>query len=366
MLTKGILVERKKSLAIRQFIGEGIENSSKDIVNLTVNKFGISRQAVNRHIHKLIENGMIIAEGSTRQRKYRLKPFIDERFHFTVTSDLQEDVVWRDYIRPYLNKIPQNVLNICHYGITEMVNNVIDHSGGTRMSIHLYQTKINIGFSILDNGVGIFKKIQTELGLDDPSHAILELAKGKLTTDPKHHTGEGIFFSSRMFNRFSISSRNLFFAHSEIGHDWLLGFEEENGGEKEGTFIVMEISTNSTRTAKEVFDKYSGGDDDYGFTRTIVPVVLAKYGDENLISRSQAKRLLARLDKFREVIMDFDKVEAIGRAFADEIFRVFQKKNPHIHLMYINANDEVIRSISRAIHTEEESSTSPTDPSLVT
>ncbi len=303
---------------------------------------------------------MIIAEGSTRQRKYRLKPFIDERFNFTVNNELQEDVVWRDYVRPYLNNITQNVLDICNYGVTEMVNNVIDHSGGTIMSIHLYQTKINIGFSISDNGVGIFKKIQTELGLDDPSHAILELAKGKLTTDPKHHTGEGIFFSSRMFNRFSISSRNLFLAHNEIGHDWLLGFEEENGAEKEGTFIVMEISINSTRTAKEVFDKYSEGDDDYGFTRTIVPVVLAKYGDENLISRSQAKRVLVRLERFREVIMDFDKVETIGHAFADEIFRVFQKKNPHIHLMYINASEEVKRIISRAINTGEESSISLT------
>jgi anti-sigma regulatory factor (Ser/Thr protein kinase) len=348
-------VERKKSLSIRQFITEEIENSSKDIVNLTGKRFGISRQAVNRHIHKLIEDGVIIAEGSTRQRKYRLKPFIDERFHFTVTDDLEEDVVWRDYIRPYLKNISQNVLDICHYGITEMVNNVIDHSGGTIMSIHLYQTKINIGFSILDNGVGIFKKIQTEFGLADPSHAILELAKGKLTTDPEHHTGEGIFFSSRMFNRFSISSRNLFFDHNEIGHDWLLGFEAENGSETEGTFIVMWISTNSTRTTKKIFDEYSDKDDDYGFTRTIVPVVLAKYGDENLVSRSQAKRLLARLEKFREVIMDFDKVETIGRAFADEIFRVFQKRNPHVHLMYINANDEVKRSISGAIHTSEES-----------
>lgn len=343
-------MEREKSRAIRQFIMERVEKSSKDIVRLTGKKFAISRQAVNRHIHRLIDNGVIVAEGSTRQRKYKLKPIIEERFYFPVSIDLQEDVVWRNYIRPLLDKFSSNVLDICHYGVTEMVNNVVDHSAGTLMTITVIQTPINIILSILDNGVGIFKKIQTELGLEDQSHAILELAKGKLTTDPEHHTGEGIFFSSRMFNRFSISSGKLYFAHKEIGHDWLLGFEEENGGERGGTFIKMEISANSARTTKEVFDKYS--DDDYGFTRTIVPVVLAKYGNEKLISRSQAKRLLARLEKFREVILDFEKVETIGHAFADEIFRVFQIKNPHIHLIHINANEEVQKIISRAIQNE--------------
>ena len=54
--------------------------------------------------------------------------------------------------------------------------------------------------------MGIFKKIQKALDLLDERHAILELAKGKLTTDPKHHTGEGIFFTSRMFDEFTILS----------------------------------------------------------------------------------------------------------------------------------------------------------------
>jgi hypothetical protein len=342
-------VERRKSRAIRQFITEQIAKSPQDIVRLTSKKFAISRQAVNRHISTLIKNGMIIAEGSTRQRKYRLKPIVDETLYFTISDDLQEDTIWRRNIRTLLDKVPLNILDICQYGFTELVNNVIDHSAGTIMTIAIAKTPINVRLSILDNGVGIFKKIQTELGLEDQSHAILELAKGKLTTDPEHHTGEGIFFSSRMFNRFSIFSGKLYFAHNEIGHDWLLGFEEDDAGQREGTYVTMEIDVNSTRTTKEVFDKYSAGNDEYGFSKTIVPVVLAKYGNENLISRSQAKRLMARLEKFREVILDFEKVETIGPAFADEIFRVFKIRNPHIHLIHINANEEVQRNISKAL-----------------
>jgi hypothetical protein len=52
-------------------------------------------------------------------------------------------------------------------------------------------------------------------------------------------------------------------------------------------------------------------------------VRLAKYGNDQLISRSQAKRLLARIELFKIVLFDFSGVETIGQAFADEIFRVF-------------------------------------------
>ena len=349
-------MEWEKSKGIRQFILEQIGKSSQDIVRLTGEKFGISRQAVNRHIHKLINDGWIIAEGSTRQRQYKLKPIVKKELDFRVSKKLQEDVIWREEIRPLLENIPKNVLDICNHGFTEMLNNVIDHSNGSWAIIRIELTKVNIMISIYDDGVGIFEKIKTELGLDDLRHAILELAKGKLTTDPQRHTGEGIFFSSRMFDKFYIISGGLCFIHNAIGnawlHDWLIEVDE---GGKAGTSIGMYININSNRNIKEVFDKYTSTDDDLGFTRTIVPVSLAKYGDENLISRSQAKRLLARFEKFREVVLDFKGVDAIGQAFADEIFRVFTLKNPHINIMFINAHADIEKSIARALQNGKDS-----------
>jgi anti-sigma regulatory factor (Ser/Thr protein kinase) len=344
-------MERAQSKAIRQFIIENINKGSQDIGGLVEKKFGISRQAVNRHLHFLIEKDLIISQGNNRNRKYKLKPVVDKKFFSPVKKDLQEDVIWRNHIKPLVEDIPSNIYDICHYGVTEMVNNVIDHSAGNEMIIHVKKTAADISLAIFDNGVGIFKKIQTAFSLEDPSHTILELAKGKLTTDPARHTGEGIFFTSRMFDRFSIYSGKLYFNHSEIvgNRDWLLGFEQDDNGRDDGTLVKMEISLSSNRSAKEVFDKYSSENDDFGFTRTIVPVVLAKYGNENLISRSQAKRLLARLEKFREVIFDFEMVDTIGQAFADEIFRVFQSQNPHINLTAINTNEEVRKNISKAL-----------------
>ena len=84
------------------------------------------------------------------------------------------------------------------------------------------------------------------------------------------------------------------------------------------------------------------------FNKTVVPVKLAQYGDESLVSRSQAKRLLARVDRFQTVIMDFKDVETIGQSFADEIFRVFQRQHPEITLFAVNTSEEVAGMITRA------------------
>jgi hypothetical protein len=109
----------------------------------------------------------------------------------------------------------------------------------------------------------------------------------------------------------------------------------------------MKLSNHTSRTTARVFDQYTTGDE-YGFTKTVVPVNLARYGNENLISRSQAKRVLARIELFKTVLFDFNDVPSIGQAFADEIFRVFAIGHPDIELVPIHANAEVKRMIERA------------------
>lgn len=334
---------QKKTDEIRQFILENVEDHPSDITSIISAKFGISRQASHRHIHKLVKDGLLLAEGATRDRKYEAKPLVDFTIHLPLAG-LEEDKVWREYIRPHLEGLPLNVLQICQYGFTEMVNNAIDHSEGTELGISLKRTYQTIVFSIFDNGVGIFRKLQKEFNLDDQLHAILELSKGKLTTDPAHHTGEGIFFTSRVFDTFSIMSGNLFFAHLESDNDWLL---ENQADLHKGTVVTMLINTKSNRTTKQVFDRFSV-DGDYGFSRTQIPVFLARYGDDNLISRSQAKRLLARFEKFKEILLDFENVDSIGQAFADEIFRVFRSQHPNIRIGFVNANKQVKDMITRA------------------
>ena len=225
-----------------------------------------------------------------------------------------------------------------------MLNNAIDHSSGKSIAISVEKTAKYTEILICDDGEGIFKKIQRALSLHEERHAVLELAKGKLTTDPTRHSGEGIFFSSRMFDKFAILSGNVYFTHDYGAlEDWIADKPEV----AQGTGVFMKLDNNTARTTKEVFDRYSSGEN-YGFTKTVVPVHLAQYRDEKLVSRSQAKRVLARIDRFKVAIFDFTGVEAIGQSFADEVFRVFKKQHLEIELVSINANEEVTKMINRA------------------
>jgi len=335
---------RRRGEEIRTYIIDNVGKYPSSIVKEASKKFDITSQAVNKHIKRLVQQDSIQSTGTTRNRRYSLTA--ESKFHkkYSISPDLKEDSVWREDLQPILESLPDNVLDIWHYGMTEMINNVIDHSSGKSMDIHLTKTAREVNAMIIDDGEGIFAKIRRVLKLENQSHAVLELSKGKLTTDPQRHSGEGIFFTSRALDRFAIMSGEVNFSHKyEDIEDWVLEREDN----RKGTVVFMDLSNNTARTIKIVFDQYSS-DDDYGFNKTIIPVKLARYGNENLVSRSQAKRLLARVDKFKIVVFDFDNIEMIGQAFADEVFRVFNNIHPNTELMAINTTSEVEKMISRA------------------
>jgi anti-sigma regulatory factor (Ser/Thr protein kinase) len=335
---------RARGEDIRRFILEQVERHPDDISRITAAQFGITRQAVNKHLQRLAREGALTEAGNTRGRTYSITPLTKWTGDFQITPELAEDLVWTNDVKRVIGQLPDNVLNIWHHGFTEMFNNAIDHSEGTRITVVIDRTAIDTHMIIIDNGIGIFKKIQTALNLLDERHAILELSKGKLTTDPRRHSGEGIFFTSRMFDNFSIHSGGVWFSHEYgLPEDWI-GEKEKLDGV--GTAVFMKLHNHTSRTTKKVFDEYASGED-FGFTKTVVPVKLAQYGNDQLISRSQAKRLLARVELFRTVLFDFTDVPSIGQAFADEIFRVFANEHPTMDLHPINASSEVNRMIDR-------------------
>ena len=342
----GVRVQGEK---VRDFILNNVEVHSKDIVRLTAEEFGISRQAVNQHLTRLLHQKSLVAKGTTRNRTYALHPLVSWQAQYPLNQPLEEDIVWRVDIVPKLGDLPDNVLDVWQYGVTEMINNVLDHSGGTTLSLVVKKTATTVEMMISDDGEGIFKRIQRLLGLHDERHAVLELAKGKLTTDPANHTGEGIFFSSRMYDHFGIVSGEVYFSHQHhTPEDWIF----ERDIPQSGTQVFMKMSNNSSRTVKQVFDTYTSSED-YGFNKTVVPVKLARYGNERLVSRSQAKRLLTGIEQFKIVILDFDGIDGIGQAFADEVFRVFRNKHPQLQLYFIAAPPDVEQMIIRALGTEE-------------
>ncbi|MCE5233236.1 MAG: DUF4325 domain-containing protein [Xanthomonadaceae bacterium] len=315
----------------------------RDLVRVVGNRLELTRPPVLARIRALVAAGYLEKTGTTRPV---YGPGRNRRAHFRhALQGLDEDRVWRTEAAPLLADLPANVRDICHHGLTEMLNNAVDHSEGTRVQVLVDRNDQRVAMAVIDDGVGIFRKIARALDLPDERLALLELHKGKFTTDPRHHSGEGVFFTSRMFDVFAIHSHELVFDHRETAlDDWLFDVDRD----APGTAVMMEIALDSKRTAKEVFDRYSGGPDDYTFAKTVVPVRLAKVGDENLVSRSQAKRLMQRVDRFRVVVLDFAEVGSIGQAFADEVFRVFANEHPGVELVPVHANPEVQQMIRRA------------------
>lgn len=317
----------------------------RDLTHFVASQLGVSRQTTATRARALVEGGLLARSGTTRPI-YVLGPTRFGEFNYAL-SGLVEDRVWRHDIAPLLNNLPGNVVEIAQYGLTEMVNNAIEHSEGKNLTVNVRLKDGQASLWVADDGIGIFRKIAEALHLPDDRLALLELSKGKFTTDPSRHTGEGVFFTSRAFEHFEIVSGDLVFDHL-AGWDKDFLTETIPGQTWLGTRIVMSIATDSTRTLKQVFDEFSSGPDDYSFAKTIVPVRLAQIGHENLVSRSQAKRLMQRVDRFRHVMLDFTGVTTIGQAFADEIFRVFAREHPDIEVVPIHALPEVQQMIRRA------------------
>ncbi len=315
----------------------------KDLTKFYATHEGISRTAAARYVLQLEHEGWIARSGPATH------PVFSPGYRRRVSQvydlvDLEEDVIWEQDFRPFLT-LKANVTRVAAHGFTEMVNNAIDHSAGTSVFVAASQTQTHLTLVVADNGIGIFEKISAALNLADKRQALFELSKGKFTTDPSRHSGEGVFFTSRMFDYFEIEANGLQYSHDDK-HDFLL---EEPSPFVTGTAVFMRIALTSDRTPHDVFQQFMNAPEDFDFSKTIVPMKLARLGDEQLISRSQAKRLIARFDRFKKVILDFKDVNEIGQAFADELFRVYANAHPQVEMVPINMTEQVERMWLRAV-----------------
>lgn len=328
-----------------------VREHPKDFTQRLAASFGVSRAAAATAVRALESDGFVKRAGTSTRPVFHAG---DTRWlaREYALPGLDESIAWERDFSPWI-ELPPNVKNIVHHGFTEIVNNANDHSAGKRVRVE-YQIGIADGcvLSVMDDGVGIFKKIADSLGLPDYRLSLLELSKGKFTSDKAHHSGEGIFFTSQMFDAFHLDANQLAYdryegwAHGRLDEDHMKVTEQS--GQPLGTGVSMLINPRTDRTTREVFERFTPDvPDDFSFSKTTIPVRLAALGNENLLSRSQAKRLVARIDQFKVVELDFSDVPEIGQAFADEVFRVFTNAHPQVQLIPLNANGYVRAMIRR-------------------
>ncbi len=320
-----------------------IKKQGEFTVNDIRQKTGISRQAIHKHIKKLLEDGKLQKIGSTRGAKY-VKPGRSPDITHTIrrsyqVKGLQEDDVLQS-VQLGLNlrsNINSNARQIFSYAFTEVLNNAIDHSQSVRVYIDVELKRYDIAFTIRDYGVGIYYHMKNRLGLPSEETSLQELIKGKATTDPERHTGEGLFFTARSADFLKIASHRLALLFDNKTHDVIT----ETIGFRKGTGVDFRVSRNTKRKLADSFDEFAGKEYDYTFSKTSVRVKLFSRDNDRFISRSIAKRILHRLDQFEEIVIDFSDVKSIGQGFADQIFRVFRQQHPHIKIIPVNTSEAI-------------------------
>jgi anti-sigma regulatory factor (Ser/Thr protein kinase) len=239
---------------------------------------------------------------------------------------------------------PRAARTILGYAFTEMLNNAIDHSRGSVVTVTVRRIGDRLVTTIDDDGIGVFANLVDQIGLPDAIAAIQELTKGKLTTDPSRHTGQGIFFTSKAVDVFALASNGIEWIVDNLRDDVAIARSDV----MHGTRVTLTLGLGTARSLAAVFDEFSSVDG--GFTRTRPVVRLFEIGNE-FVSRSEAKRLAARLEQFVEVELDFDRVDGVGQGFVDELFRVWAREHPGTTLVPIRMNSEVARAVQRGLPT---------------
>jgi hypothetical protein len=313
----------------------------------------VSRQYISRVLNRLVQEDRIVKVGHTTNTFYVLPEKQDEALESIGNKirlrlsrvGLKEHEVLADINKklPFIAKAKEGIGSIFDYAFSEMLNNAIEHSHSKFIEIEVMKNKGNLCFVVNDFGVGVFKNVMKKRGLKSEIEAIQDLLKGKTTTEPQAHSGEGIFFTSKIADIFILES----FEHKlRIDNTIPDVFVEALNRQKRGTRVAFRIPLDTEKHLSDIFRNYSANPDEPNFDKTKVSIKLYTMGTI-YVSRSQARRVLAGLDKFRHIVLDYDKVPTIGQAFADEIHRVFQNKHADIKIETINANEAVKFMIDR-------------------
>ena len=343
----------EQSKKIKEFLAKGDRFETAQVAIL----LDVSRQRAHRILQGLVNTGILRKVGTTRGAFYvHLGAEIDypeDRRHQYALSfarnGASEDRILLNIEEGFamLRKIPENIRRIFRFAFLELLNNALEHSSSETVQVVVGVTDTHLRFTIKDSGIGVFRKVASYRGLLSPHEAAQDLLKGKMTTDPTAHTGQGIFFVSKMADRMKLQSFEL-----ELLVDNVVGdvFLRALARSVVGTNAIFEIALDSKRETREVFARFTNltEDSDHGFDGTEVKVHLYQIGGY-FLSRTEARRILSGLEKFHVVTLDFDRIPTVGQGFADEIFRVFHNSFPKVKIIPIGMNEEVAFMVNRAI-----------------
>lgn len=333
-------MKRTDLAAVSQWITAAAHDAGALLPALLMERLGLSRRSALALLRKLEAAQWLTHEGSPRKRTYRpgtLRQVV-QRYDL---AGLHEDVPWRRDFAPYF-MLPPQVARMAQHAFGELLNNAADHSGGTHVAVSMRQTPMHLQLLVSDDGCGLFRRIASAFEIDDPSVAMLELSKGKLTSAPDRHSGRGLFFTARLADMFDLHANATAFQYR--GWDRRSWFQGRPLA-RQGTSIYLAIALDTQRTLDSVLRAHSLSGEGYGFEHTQVPLQLVVGTQTGLETRAQAKRVASRLQSFRRAEVDFTGIADVGHGFADELFRVFSREHPGIDIVPVGMAPRVAAMI---------------------
>jgi len=232
---------------VRAFLLDEVDSHPRDLVQLAVARFGISRQAVHGHLNRLLRDGVLHADGRTQARRYRIAVVGEHHDTLDRAAMRRADDAWRRSFAPGLDGVPANVAEIARFGFAEVVRNVLEHSGAPALSARLRRTAAAIEVRVADRGSGIFRNLERELRIDDALAAALAIVKGPITTADGTPARRGLAAVARAFDSVLVAAGNqLLHREERDGREaWRL---QSIGARVAGTTVGMRISVHSPRT----------------------------------------------------------------------------------------------------------------------
>jgi anti-sigma regulatory factor (Ser/Thr protein kinase) len=296
-----------------------------------------------RLIKQLLDLGWLTRHGTVRRASFGPGALRQVVMRYPLAG-LEEDLPWARDFAPCFD-LPPAVQAMVQHAFTELLNNAIDHSEGTSVVLSLRQTASHVQMLISDDGRGLFDQVRERLGLDDPAQVMLELSKGRLSSQPERHTGRGLFFTARLADIFDLHANQVAFQQRGWApNDWARG----RAVKPSGSSIYLAIALDTTRTLDQVLRSASVDSAGYGIEHVHLPLRLLTTDQVGLASRSQARKVAHRLTQFKRAELDFGGVDEIGQGFADELFRVFGRQQSGVQLVVRNAGRKVQDMIEMA------------------
>ena len=330
------------------YILQLIDRDDPDYAKKTVEAFDVSLATVYNYVSQLARDGKI-EKSEKLKTGYCLSAKVSS-FSYSTGQTLSEDRIFQRDIEPLIADLSRNVYDVWYYCFTEMMNNAIEHAEARKITCRVSRDAIQTSITIRDDGIGIFRNIRRYLlettGEDVPERECADyLLAGRFTTASENHSGEGIFFTSHLLDRFTILSSGVVFTRNDFSDAQR---ELPTGGGK-GTTVYMTLSNTSPKRAADVFDRFS--DAETGFSRTEIPMAHL-FPNGYPVSRSEARRLSGMIRDFREVTLDFGGIADVGQAFVHEFFVVLAKDHPEQTVTLVNVPESVSKMISRVKNTK--------------